>query len=348
MSISSKEVSGDAIRQQAFDWLTRLRADDLDEKDMVTFASWLAQGHAHSQAFAEAERLFADMVTAAKSPVIDIVTPDANKLNAMPIPFQRNHYPLPAVRRLFNWVVPGLAMAAVWLFAVLLVLPSQSSLLDTYLSDYHTNTGELREIQLADGSKLLLNTNSAVSIDFNASIRRLNLHQGQVRFTVAKDEQRPFEVYSGDVIIRALGTVFEVYKQVDDVSITVQEHAVAAKLRPEASNVKQSISINVQQGQQLYYQGDGTLPMPNVVELNQASAWQHHQLLINDRPLEELLEELGRYRVGRIFLVDEGLKKLPVTGVFSLNHPDEVLASVTKVLGLKETRLGPWWVLLHR
>ncbi len=52
--------------------------------------------------------------------------------------------------------------------------------------------------------------------------------------------------------------------------------------------------------------------------------------------------------MGRIFLSDAELKELRVTGVFSLDNPDGLLDSVCKALTLKKTRIGPWWVLLHR
>jgi transmembrane sensor len=242
-------------------------------------------------------------------------------------------------------------LAAAWLLAVILVIPQQSHLLDNYLSDYHTETGELREIQLTDGSRLLLNTNSAVSVEFNESIRQITLHHGQANFTVAKDAHRPFEVVSDGLIVRALGTVFEVYNaNSSEISVTVQEHAIAARIQTGTQTTAEQYlaSVNVQQGQQLRYHPGGTLNQPEPIELNQTAAWQQHQLFINDRPLSELIAELDRYRMGRIFLSDAKLKNLRVTGVFSLDNPDAVLKSVRKVLALEETRIGPWWLLLHR
>jgi transmembrane sensor len=310
----------------------------------------LSQNHAHSEAFATAEKLFNDMVGAAKSPVASAETqtessePQKRTL-ANPV---SEHQQLARRRRYTRWLAASLALAAAWLFAVILVIPQQSHLLNDYLSDYHTETGKLREIQLADGSRLLLNTNSAVSVDFKDSLRQITLHHGQASFTVAKDMQRPFEVISGGLIVRALGTVFEVYNPDDsEISVTVQEQAVAARVQKGAQASTDS-SINIQQGQQLRYRPGGTLQQAESVELNQTAAWQQHRLFINDRPLSELIAELDRYRVGRIFLSDEKLKNLRVTGVFSLDNPDDILNSVRKVLALEETRLGPWWVLLHR
>ena len=419
MSFSANEPPISELKQQAIDWLVRLRSDDLSDGEMYAFADWLSQDHAHSEAFAAAENLFNDMVSAAKSPVASAETQaessepqkntlvnnelqqcqapspagrlawmqeveqrrsscregggddcmdaggrathgavaEENKISNLHHPHpnllpqgrkSRNLGRYPSSKRYTRWMAASLALAAAWLFAVILVIPQQSHLLDNYLSDYHTETGELREIQLADGSRLLLNTNTAVSVDFKDSIRQITLHHGQAGFTVAKDAQRPFEVVSGGLIVRALGTVFEVYNpDSGEISVTVQEHAVAARVQPGAEATTDS-SVNIQQGQQLRYRPGGALQQPEPVDLNQAAAWQQHRLFINDRPLSELIAELDRYRVGRIFLSDEKLKNLRVTGVFSVDKPDDVLTSVRKVLALEETRLGPWWVLLHR
>ncbi len=356
MLLLSSESQISELKQQAIDWLVRLRSDDLSDGEMYAFADWLSQDHTHSEAFAAAENLFNDMVNAAKSPVSNAEIPtESNEVQKTPpVNSARKQKQLirrPSSKRYTRWLAYPLALAAAWLFAVILVIPQQAHLLDNYLSDYHTKTGELREIQLADGSRLLLNTNSAVSVNFNESIRQITLHHGQANFTVAKDAQRPFEVVSDGLIVRALGTVFEVYNaNSNEISVTVQEHAVAVRIQAGAqTSAEQHLAgVNVQQGQQLRYRPGGILNQPEPVELSQATAWQQHRLFINDRPLSELIAELDRYRIGRVFLSNTKLKNLRVTGVFSLDNPDDVLNSVRKVLALKETRLGPWWVLLHR
>lgn len=351
MTLSSNKSPEFSLRQQAIEWLVLLRSDDFDEKDMVAFASWLAQDHAHSEAFSAVENLFDDMALAAVTPAPDTVTtlnfnkPEVSLSHSQKPPAKRL-----SVRSAFSWMAVSLALASLCLFIVTLIKPPDSQLLSNFISDYHTGTGELREIQLADNSRLLLNTNSAISIDLNSQSRLITLHTGQVRFTVAEDVNRPFEVISDDLIIRALGTVFEVYKRANIITVTVQEHAIEAKVLPSAENATAPISstIKVKQGQQLNFHLGDSLLKPQIVELNQTSAWQQRKLLINDRPLQELIDELGRYRAGRVFISDNRLKNLRVTGVFSLDNPDEVLDSVRKVLNLKATRLGPWWVLLHR
>jgi transmembrane sensor len=344
------------LKQQAIDWLVRLRDENISDAEINAFADWLAEDYRHSEAFAAAEDLFNDMVLAASSVPAStqhaINTPETitkvvslSRVSAKPAKSQSSKLAI----RAGHWLPAMLAVAAVWLFSVILVMPENSYPLERLLSDYYTVTGELRSIQLADGSHLLLNTNSAVSINYDAAKRQVILHHGQVRFTVAKDSLRPFEVKVDDMNITALGTVFDVLRtDAKATSVTVQQHAVSVNLLNGEHVQKTLAGVFVQEGQQLRYRHDGILSAAQPIELEQVTAWQQHRLLINDRPLGELISELNRYRVGRIFLSDKQLSKLRVTGVFSLDKPDDILRSVCNVLNLQETHLSDWWILLHR
>jgi transmembrane sensor len=148
-----------------------------------------------------------------------------------------------------------------------------------------------------------------------------------------------------------LGTAFEVYNPSQgEMSVTVQEHAVAVTIENETHNeeIARQSQLEVKEGQRLRYDHTGYLTAPEAINLAQANAWQQRRLFMNDRPLAELVAELDRYRTGRIFISDPSLKNLHITGAFSLANPDETLAKVKHVLALQETRIGPWWVLLHR
>jgi len=290
------------LQDQAIDWWVKLRDDQLDDRELDAFAEWLGQAPEHADAFAAAEQLFNDMVSASTTPAPaetasqGVHAPETAKV----VPIRRQAAKSAKPR----WLAPAIGIAASWLLAVGLVMPKQAHLFSDYFSDYRTHTGELREIQLSDGSRLLMNTDSAVSVDFSADSRRIELHHGQVRFTVAKDAQRPFEVVADHLSVRALGTVFEVYQRDDaETRVMVQEHAVAATLDGRDGRVE------IAAGQQLNYKPGHPLPQPEAAKLDQATAWQQHRLLINDRPLPELIAELERYRLGRIFLADPELNR---------------------------------------
>lgn len=351
MSVSGDQPTMPELKKQAYDWLVLLRADDIDEKQIYAFADWLSRDPRHSEAFAAAEDLFNDMAIAAGLNVSADMA-DREEIKPKPAvikprieqPTKRNY------KHRFSWIGISLALAASWLFAVIFVIPQHSHLLATYFSDFHTGTGEQREVSLNDGSRLLLNTDSAVSVSFDDDHRRIILHHGQVRFVVTKDQTRPFEVLSDDLSVRALGTVFEVSNlDTEETNVIVQEHAVLVQLQGAGHPAKPFIDqIEVQKGQKLHHLNGMALQKPEAVELAQATAWQHHELVINDRPLGELITELNRYRVGRIFVSGDELQDLRISGVFSLDNPDNTLNTLQAVLGLKQTRLSALWVVLHR
>jgi transmembrane sensor len=344
------------LNQQAIDWLIMLRADNISDEDMHGFADWLSQDAGHAAAFAEAEDTYNEMIAAGISLRKKLSnTVDSPKLKHSQAIESGIAVNPTQTRKLRNqtkhWLAIPLTIAAALLVAVLGVMPQQAHLFDAYLSDYHTGTGELRDIQLTDGSHLLLNTNSAVSVDYQDSLRVIELHHGQVRFTVAKESKRPFEVHSGNLSVRALGTVFEVYNQESGgISVTVEEHAVSARLSASEENTpsEKTQTVIINEGQQLHYLGGKNLPAPTTSDISQLTAWQQRKLFINDRPLSEAIAELNRYRIGRIVVPDAKLNNQRITGVFSLVNPDETLHTLGAALALQETRLASWWVVLHR
>jgi len=326
-------------KQKAIDWLVKLRSDEMEDDELIEFADWLAQDHAHSEAFSEAEILFDQMALAAKPEVHIQSVPQRTTRQNTPNKNRKQ-------TKFFYWMTPALAVAALALLVINLFLPQQIRLLDNWNSDFYTKTGEVREIQLSDGSRLMLNTNSAVSVDYTDSNRAIVLHYGQVSFNVAKDKERPFVVDTDSLKIKALGTIFQVYKDENDsVKVIVQEHAVDVS---ETLNDGLGTTLKVKTGQQLRYLSGHSLLKPETVALVQATAWQQKKLIINDQPLGDLITELQRYRNGRVFFADDELKKLRITGVFSLENPDTVLKSICQVLNLEETRLAKWWSVVHR
>lgn len=286
------------LQQQAIEWLLRLRSHELTESEIREFADWLSFDLSHTQAFAKAEDLFDVMAQALQMPALE-TNPSPFRLSELAFNTAK---PAPPKNRLSRWMVIPLALAASWLFVVNLVLPKQASLWDVYLSDYHTGTGEQRSVQLADGSSLFLNTDTAVSVDFQNTSRHIILHHGQVQFTVAADPSRPFTVSTDELQVRALGTVFEVYQQASgDTDISVQEHAVAASQLVNG-NTPKTTPLLIKQGQQLHYtHGSDSLNQPEPADSELIGAWKQRRVIIKDRPLGELVAEIERYRKGRIF-----------------------------------------------
>ncbi|WP_242671865.1 FecR domain-containing protein [Stutzerimonas kirkiae] len=77
------------------------------------------------------------------------------------------------------------------------------------LADLHTGVGQRLQRQLEDGSRLQLNSASALDLRYSASLRELYLHSGEICIETATDPAgRPFLVQTPQGTLRALGTRF--------------------------------------------------------------------------------------------------------------------------------------------
>ncbi|QSA96006.1 FecR family protein [Methylococcus sp. EFPC2] len=325
---AERDATAAPLSDQAIDWVVVAHSGQANEDDRRRLAAWKMQSPEHRQAYDEALRLWADMGEALddSAPAIPPRRPvDMDRHAAM-----RRRRPA------------ALAAAAAILLAVIGGLLHGLHYTDPLLSDYYTRTGERRELNLADGSRIVLDTETAIDVGFDQSGRRIRLLHGRARFQVAADPARPFEVTAGAGVTRALGTVFDVRQENGRVRVTVQEHAVAvrAKARPD-------LPARVEAGQQLSYSDSGEIERAVPVDLSVATAWQRHKLIFRERPLAEVVGELNRYRKDKVLLVGPALNQIRVTGVFPLDDGDDALQTVTSTLSLQLTRIGPL-ALLHR
>lgn len=303
------------LLDEAFEWIVLLHSGHASEEDRTRAAAWQSRSPAHARAYAKAERLWLELGQAA-----DVEGP-------APIPERRRG-------RRAGLIVTVLLCAIAY--------SQLGRLTDLWLSDYRTGIGEQRTVRLPDGSTVLLDTDTAIALDFDAAGRRVRLRHGQALFTVAPDPSRGFEVEAGRARIRALGTVFEVAAYDEAVSVTVQEHAVRVELAEPGL-----AASTVHAGQRVRTGPDRGLSTPEPVDLGEISAWQRGRWVFKGRPLAEVIADLNRYRHGQVLLYDEPLKALRVTGVFPLADPDAVLQSLQQTLGIRAVRLGPWLTVLR-
>ncbi|MBE7373888.1 FecR domain-containing protein [Pseudomonas lopnurensis] len=205
-------------------------------------------------------------------------------------------------------------------------------------ADYRTAIGERRQFTLADGSQLMLNTNSAVDARFDAHQRLLHLRAGELLVTTAADPLgRPFRVETPHGRIRALGTRFTVRRAEGFSEVAVLEKAVEVSVSATAAPVR------LEAGQRLRFSA-GVSDRPRA---NDASvvAWETGSLIAIDRPLGELLAELARYRTGWL-RCDPRVAGLKVSGAFPLDDTDRALAALESAFALTVERRTAYWVMV--
>lgn len=318
-----------STRDQAVDWWIKLRDEAVDRETLELFSRWLDQDPKHREAFAETEQIFKAFVQEA----------------AQLVPTKKQNPDKNYVRRRRGpsiWGRAALVAAACWLLAIMLWLPSSSSMFDRLVSDYHTDAGESRLVTLSDGSEMLLDSSSALRVHYSEHRRHIELLYGQARFSVKPDNQRPFEVSTDQLTVRALGTVFDVYFVDDRARVVVEQHAVNVASRDSQYSGTQ---VKVEEGQQLRHISGMPLASPEPADLIQAGAWQQHKMVVTNRPLAEVFAELGRYRSGRIFVTDPNVRQLRVSGSFSSDEPQQTVHKICAALNLQAVNLGPWVIV---
>lgn len=313
--------------EQAIYWLTLLTSGEADAEHHAAFQLWLDERAAHRQAWQDAQAMWQDLAKLTEADFADLETGQQVVDNVEPIK--------PANRRYFKsrpW-----AMAACLLLSVMIWQADWSG----FFADYTTSPGEQQSLQLADGSTVLLNTDSAVSVDYSDKGRRVTMHRGQAWFQVTADAERPFEVVARHGVIRALGTAFDVAEQDERVVVTVYEHAVRVTLDngetlaslPEGASVSYRQSLEHVQEQ---------------VNIKESGAWHRRQLIFHDRPLREVVAELNRYRKGHIYIADASLNELRLTGVFDTDQQNEALKMIQENLGLNAYSIADRWIFLRK
>ncbi|TAJ59161.1 MAG: DUF4880 domain-containing protein [Variovorax sp.] len=209
-------------------------------------------------------------------------------------------------------------------------------------SDHSTRTGEIREIALPDGTRVVLGTATAIDLRFDAHERRLVLRAGEILVTTAPDPagaHRPFRVHSRQGSVEALGTRFIVRQEAEASRVAVFEGAVAVRpaRAPEAM-------VRVGAGQGTVFFADRA-QAPDAVA-DSAAAWTRGVLVAEDMRVADFVAELARYRPG-VLRCDPEVAELRVTGVFSLRDTDRALENLALALPVSAAYRTRYWVTVR-
>lgn len=209
-------------------------------------------------------------------------------------------------------------------------------------ADLRTARGEQRSTTLPDGTRIVLNTGSALDIRYTEGLRRLHLREGEVLVTTAHDPgavPRPFVVDTPAGRVRALGTRFTVRHDgaaADATEVAVYEGAV--EMSP-AHDPAATVRIGAGQSARLTA-GAATAPGAGPLE---PPSWTEGVLVASDMRLADFVAELRRYRSGVISLAPE-VAHLRLSGVFPLADTDRILQSLAQVLPVEVRVPVRYWV----
>lgn len=323
-----------SITEAAADWAVRLHAGPLSAAEQVELQRWQTADSRHDEALRFAGQTWA---------ALGDLRHDAD-FNRAPEPHRRPPAAAPvptrSTRRRRPWRVA--ASAAVLLLAVSVGWLRGPEALLHLQADYVTAKGEVRTVHLADGSTVELDSASAIRLDFNGTHRRIRLLAGAAFFDVAPmgpQETRPFVVDSAGGRTRALGTRFVVgHEDAEHAWVGVLQHSVAVTLR--APPAKGSVERVLQNGQSARYSPSNGVRAMEGFDVQRATSWRRGVLIFDRLPLAKVIEQLNRYRPGRVVLGNHELGKREVSGVFRLDMLDLALQTLTRELQVQRFDLA--------
>ncbi|HUW53954.1 MAG TPA: FecR domain-containing protein [Rhodanobacter sp.] len=220
--------------------------------------------------------------------------------------------------------------------------------------NYATSHGEQRSLQLPDNTFVRLNSDSAIAVRFSPHRRLVEVNRGQAYFEVAKDAARPFGVRVGGLLIRDIGTAFDVYRQDIGTTVTVTEGQVQVWPVPPASpragwlhrDQWQAAAtpgrplVDLVAGHQARIAASGQLESQGPVDAEQATAWLQGNIVFEGESIAAVAAQFNRYNNSQISVNDRRIGALPISGTFAAHDVPTFVAFLNSIPGVHTRTQG--------
>jgi transmembrane sensor len=210
------------------------------------------------------------------------------------------------------------------------------------MADFRTSTGEQREVTFAGDVAINMNTQTSLAIRPVASAEdRIELIVGEASFAAPERTVRPLVVLAADGRMMAQSGRFDVRYTLGGDRAPVSVTCFAGAVRIEhGADVAQ-----LEPGQRVSYDLAG-LGQISAIDAQVASEWQRGIIEFRDTPLVEAVEEINRYRPGRIVVMNAALGQKQLSGRFRIDQMNQILVQLERAFGAKLQHLPAGVVLL--
>jgi transmembrane sensor len=325
------------IEAQAALWLARRDAGDTAAQK-TQFAAWLAADARHRAAYL---RLAAAWERSAR---LKNLRPDAGTIDPDLLIHGRGAIRRSGRRRPLALAagVAAIAIAAAW--GVIATRGVQT---------YRTAVGGLARVVLEDGSTVTLNTDSEVHVHFSAARRQLTLLKGEAQFAVAHDRSRPFEVFTGGRVVRAVGTAFDVrLDHGESVEVMVTEGRVAfVDDTGVAGGTRGAIPVTttLSAGESAVASGGKVIVRRiSATESSRHLAWELGELSFQGETLNAAVAEFNRYNRRKLRIEDPSIGNLQIGGNFQALEVDSFVAALNRSFGITAKVADDGTLILER
>ncbi|MEZ5984757.1 MAG: FecR domain-containing protein [Hyphomonas sp.] len=288
-------------------WLLTFASGEASPEKERAFADWLAASEENRLAYERAHRLWEGL--AEVDGIEDLLT-ERDNVRKLP---QR-----PALTRrllLGGGLAAGLACAAAVGLVALQPAPVEEIMLVTA-------RGEIKTFTLSDGSQITLGGASRVRGEFSGKTRDLQLAAGNAYFDIARDENRPLTVDTGDVQVRVLGTRFDIKKRADRVSVSVD----SGHVRVTAGNLTETRDLLA--GDKIVSTAAMRLGAVEGFDPEKELSWRSGRLSFVDAPLRDIVADMNQYSDRPVRLGPGAPADMRLTLSFSVQQIGQVLAGL--------------------
>lgn len=329
--------------EQAAGWLLVLQSGQLSRQERAEFVDWLRESPLHIAEMLRACRLHRDLSEFARWEEIE---PFNDQQGGQVVRLLPSHglkdVPAP-VTQSAGWtarraVLLAACVAGIAILSVTVVARFGQIVL-------RTQSGERREATLADGSIVDLAPDSTVRVRYEAKERIVALERGEALFHVAKNPNRPFIVQAAATRVRAVGTVFNVERNQQGVSVTVVEGRVAVtqqqqpawpgfRARPAVATTGLSLGMD----EKVTISTAGNVMPVHKVNGQTEIAWAAGQLIFDNEPVSDVVRRFNLYNRVQLRVLDPKLAARRVSGAFRATDPDSFVAFVASAGGATVAR----------
>lgn len=276
-------ASAPEVDAQAMDFILQRHLDTWTENDQAEFDKWFSQSIAHKAAYWR----------------LNSVWSRADRLSALrPLVPQRREAESTRRKGLFPKVAAALVVLAGAAGAAGYLMPASN------VAVYETAVGGHKNLTLADGTRIELNTNTVLRADVNEKRRTVELVRGEALFHVKHDAAHPFVVIASQHRIIDLGTSFVVRESKDRVEVALLEGRARLESTDTQSPVKRVAILTP---------GDEAVATPERIfvrrkptsEIHDELGWRRGILVFRSSTLAEVAAEYNRYNTQKIVITDD-------------------------------------------
>ncbi len=311
--------------REAIDWVVRLRSGSATTDDSAAVQRWRRQSPAHEEAFRRAVRLWRDFKgIAERSPEENLAASGA------PVPWL--HRPV-ARRAIMGGAVAAAAAGYMVVRPPFGLWPSWQEM----QADFRTAKGEQRQISLGNDVSVTLGTLTSVAVRSTPQQPLIELIAGEAAISADAPGSAPLVVIAGDGQIRASQANFNARCIDANVSVTCLSGSVEVEHAGQSSRLTPNQNVS--------YSPLGLGPS-RTIDAAQVASWQSGLLVFHDQSLADVVDEINRYRPGRIVITSPELARKVVNATFHTNQLDNFFVQAQELFGAKVTRLPAGIALL--